>query len=771
MQVLPAALQPLAAFDQFVNWNSWPDPDTPGKTIKTTVHPVTGKAHNAHDPAIWMSAAAALATGRPVGFVFTEADPFFFLDIDDALVGGQWSDTAQGLCSQFAGCAVEVSQSGTGLHIIGTGTVPPHGCDSKPLKSQFYTSRRFVALTGVHAQGDASRDATPALRRLVVDHFPPTRASDPDHWQEGPVEGWRGPESDEELVRRALRSTSTAAIFGGGVTFAQLWQADAEALAAKWPGDREAYNASEADAALASHLAFWTGCDMPRMDTLMRQSALMREKWDHRPDYLPRTFARVCTPGRAVCVDAVPEPAAGAEPETPKAFPRGTLMDGEKMARLFDGCHYIRSRHQVMLPSGKIVGPEPFNVEFGGYTFMMKESTDGAGAFSDLAFKAFTQSARFQCSIVDAPVFAPERPPREVFEEDRMTLINNYVPLHVPRVAGNVEPFLAHLRNILPVEKDRLILLAWMAAVVQHPGVKFLWSPVVIGDKGAGKSILFEKLLTAAVGKRYCNTIKPAQMNAKHNTWMLDHVFSLCDDVGKHVSDEWLDDVKTIITGRRQMVEPKGVDAYMTDVCTNLAFTGNHRRSIRVSPDERRFAILWCAVLPEAATQAFTSWTDTPANVQAVSHLLGTMAIPAAYNPVVVRNAPWTSSMEEAISKSGDNIDQMIEDAISEGAAGFRGDLISMQALEGLLAAKGLARLSRSVREEALERMGYGTHPQLRNGWTNNRVQDKKLRIFVRRGSEAEGLPTAAAVSNAFIKAQEIAPGEIAFGGGAQAAG
>lgn len=39
---------------------------------------------------------------------------------------------------------------------------------------------------------------------------------------------------------------------------------------------------SEADLALCSHLAFWTGRDAAKMDSMFRQSGLMRDKWDRQ---------------------------------------------------------------------------------------------------------------------------------------------------------------------------------------------------------------------------------------------------------------------------------------------------------------------------------------------------------------------------------------------------------------------------------------------------------------------------------------------------------
>ncbi|MFW1667426.1 hypothetical protein ACG9H0_17705, partial [Acinetobacter ursingii] len=39
---------------------------------------------------------------------------------------------------------------------------------------------------------------------------------------------------------------------------------------------------SEADLAFANDLAFWTGRDFSKMDSIFRQSSLMRDKWDEK---------------------------------------------------------------------------------------------------------------------------------------------------------------------------------------------------------------------------------------------------------------------------------------------------------------------------------------------------------------------------------------------------------------------------------------------------------------------------------------------------------
>lgn len=271
-----------------------------GKLDKIPVDANTLVNHDAHDPSIWMdhelavSYADVLGQGYGVGFVFTNNDPFWFLDIDGAYDGQQWSPLALDLINRTAGAFVEVSLSGTGLHVFGTGLPPEHCNKNKPLNLEFYTKDRFVALTGLNAYGDAAAYINGPLNDIVTTYFPPSEFIATKEWTTEPRAEWNGPEDDKQLIEKALASQSTASVFGGGVTFADLWSRNVDALAEQWPHETNDYDASSADASLAQRLAFWTGCNCERIERLMRQSALVRDKWDSHKSYLQMTITNAC---------------------------------------------------------------------------------------------------------------------------------------------------------------------------------------------------------------------------------------------------------------------------------------------------------------------------------------------------------------------------------------------------------------------------------------------------------------------------------------------
>jgi hypothetical protein len=114
-------------------------------------------------------------------------------------------------------------------------------------------------------------------------------------WTDQPCPRWSGPEDNAELIKLALNSKSAQSVFNGKATFADLWNNNIEVLAATYPSNStdRSYDYSSADAALAQHLAFWTGNNYERILTIMQESKLYREKWN-REDYLRRTILNAC---------------------------------------------------------------------------------------------------------------------------------------------------------------------------------------------------------------------------------------------------------------------------------------------------------------------------------------------------------------------------------------------------------------------------------------------------------------------------------------------
>lgn len=779
MDFLPQSFQALNQFPQFITFILVPSKTRPGKTDKFPTDYRTGAMANAHDSQIWTTAEIALAAakqhGQGIGFVFTENDPFWFLDIDDCLMpcNTLWSPTANNLMATFHGALVEVSSSNRGLHIIGSGPAPTHSCRNATYGLEFYTSGRFVALTGTHASGNACLTFQDEIKWLVDNYFSGASSTPlKNDWTSEPCSTWNGPTDDSELIRRALQSQSAKATFGGGIQFRDLWDADIDVLSKAFPDpDRDVgYNESSADSALAQRLAFWTGNDCERIRGLMLQSKLKRDKWE-RDDYLPRTILGVCGRQTEWLIDKQPEPILTV-PKSQNNGPRQTLAIGntfltpEQQQEHFSGCVHIAENNHILIPGGHTFNRETFNACYSGFTMAMDGSNEKT---TDEPWKAFINSKILRAPKVDISCFRPDLEASLIITKpDGERAVNIYWPVNIPRQVGDITPILNHIAILCPDPQDQLILICYLAAIVQYPGVKFQWCPLIQGVEGNGKTIL-SQCVAYAVGDRYSHYPKSAEMSGKFNDWLYGKIFIGVEDVFVPASKlEFMEAIKPMITNSRQEIEPKGGKKITRDICANFLLNTNHKDGLRKTRNDRRFAPFYTAQQCEAdlikdglTRQYFYSlvkWLKE-GGFAIVAEFLNTYRIDDEFNPAVYcTRAPRTSSTEAAIVQSRGMIEQEILESVEAGISGFKGGWISSLALALLLdRLKASNRVPHNKRRELLKTIGYIPHPGLTDGRVNNLVMpdNGKPRLYIDERHAARELVGPGIIAKAYTDAQK----------------
>jgi putative DNA primase/helicase len=185
--VLPAGLRALERHRQFLLYKLVPKEPKPDKI---PVNYLSGKPANPHDAANWADyeLIAAIAANRGegwhVGFDLTAGARIAVIDIDGCRdkVTGQLTDAALLMIAMLAGAYVEVSISGTGIHIWFSYSVemPEHECETEVdgVKREFYHTQRFFALGTPYvaegfAQGTVEADLGAMLPFLISMYFPP----------------------------------------------------------------------------------------------------------------------------------------------------------------------------------------------------------------------------------------------------------------------------------------------------------------------------------------------------------------------------------------------------------------------------------------------------------------------------------------------------------------------------------------------------------------------------------------------------------------------
>lgn len=247
----------------FNNWVNWKLEERDGKLTKVPKNPITGKNAKSDDSSTWASYEIVEQNRHffdGIGFMLQpEKINLVGVDIDDC-VNGSLSPFATEIITAL-NSYTEITPSGGGLRIFALGKLPPKGRKKTELGFEVYDCGRFLSVTGNHL------DNTPLTieqrnTEIITIHqkiFGAQSEQPETRLITQPVSL-----GDIELLSIIMQSKQ-------GPKFSKLW-------AGKWNPDYPSQ--SEADLALCSILAFFTGNDVPRMSQLFRQSGLYRDKWD-----------------------------------------------------------------------------------------------------------------------------------------------------------------------------------------------------------------------------------------------------------------------------------------------------------------------------------------------------------------------------------------------------------------------------------------------------------------------------------------------------------
>jgi hypothetical protein len=261
-------------------WLCWRTEERDGKPTKVPYSPLTGRRADSTDSKTWASYKEAVKAYREhgyrgIGFVFTPEDDLCGVDMDGCLdpATGEIEVWAQEIIEELDSYT-EISPSGTGVHILVRGELPP----GRNRRGEFeaYDRARYFTITGKHLEGTPKtiEDRHEQLRSVtqrvlggpesenglkIASHHPHPSS----------------PRSDEEVIEKVRAEN--------GSKFDRLWH-----------GDISDYNHdhSAADDGFVHKLYPYTQ-DEEQIKRIHAMSGLHRsEKSGRRSDYLQRSINR-----------------------------------------------------------------------------------------------------------------------------------------------------------------------------------------------------------------------------------------------------------------------------------------------------------------------------------------------------------------------------------------------------------------------------------------------------------------------------------------------
>ncbi|MCM3527872.1 phage/plasmid primase, P4 family [Cytobacillus oceanisediminis] len=258
---IPAELKALP------QWILWRKEERGGKPTKVP-YQVNGEMAQANNRRTWSTFATAVkfyleGDYDGIGFVFSRQDHYIGIDIDKCVVGGKVNSFANEIIDTLDSYT-EFSPSGNGIHIIIKGGLPQSvlGTGRKNTKHglEIYSYGRYFSFTGNRENSNDVYDRTDELAEVFEQYF-----DDSDIQGRVNLAEFEKDEiniSNDALWERMFRSKN------------------GDEIRSLFNGSLIKNDHSASDLALCNHLVFWTGKSSTRMDTMFRESGLMRDKWD-----------------------------------------------------------------------------------------------------------------------------------------------------------------------------------------------------------------------------------------------------------------------------------------------------------------------------------------------------------------------------------------------------------------------------------------------------------------------------------------------------------
>lgn len=457
-----------------------------------------------------------------------------------------------------------------------------------------------------------------------------------DH--DGAVPGWNGPEDDETLLAIACtKRLRPDEAFGGAVHFHALWTGNEGWLATKYPPTQDdvakgrAWNATDADMALAGELAFWTGSNRERMANLMRQSALATiragdEDWSERKVYaaVDRAIANAkqwyfmesTKPVTQLAVTI----AEGAPPPPPPTDMTAQQAAAWNAEGALNGLNDYWSDHEtgefIYRPTGKHTPATVVDNVIGKDARMVLYST----------------------RAVHGQTWAPGFPERFQIKEIDPTddkgaecwLYNRYRAPKVPTLAGDVTPWLSLVQRLYPDDWQHIV--RYFADAVQHPGRKCNHALVLgSGVHGIGKDTLLLPV-RHAVGPKNYSVIRPGALTEPTNPWVASRVVHISEsrDSGDGFTSvsryEFYERCKDLAAAPPVTIEvnDKYIRKHQVLNVLRLVITTNHAvDGLYLDPEDRRHYCAWSDAqkMTEEEGAAIHSWYEA-GGLDYVAHYL-----------------------------------------------------------------------------------------------------------------------------------------------------
>ena len=155
-----------------------------------------------------------------------------------------------------------------------------------------------------------------------------------------------------------------------------------------------------------------------------------------------------------------------------------------------------------------------------------------------------------------------------------------------------VDLFMAHVRNTVRDERERRILIDFMAFVIQNPGKRVRWALLLHGIEGNGKSYFFN-VMQHALGAN-ARVVSTTAIDSGFTGWAEGAILIGVEEIRIAGTNKYavLDKMKPLITNDTIAVVHKGRDEKAIPNFASYMMMTNHADAIPVGDNDRRYCVI-----------------------------------------------------------------------------------------------------------------------------------------------------------------------------------
>lgn len=266
---------------------------------------------------------------------------------------------------------------------------------------------------------------------------------------------------------------------------------------------------------------------------------------------------------------------------------------------------------------------------------------------------------------------------------DGHTVVNTYRAHNVTPVSEYdergleaVRMFEAQLAMLLPVKRERDLLLHWLVFVYQNAGKRLNWSIILQGAQGCGKTYMSDviKMLMGA----NIRELSSSAICGRFNSWGTGAILNVVEEirVSGHDRYEVMNRIKPFITNSEVAIERKGRDHETVPNFTSYLFLTNYKDAIPMGDGDRRYCILFSAIQTEeqlykifggenkTAEYFEKLYAITRSNVGALAKYFTDYVLPDSFKPY--GRAPATEGKAEMVGLSLSEPRQALDDLLDK---------------------------------------------------------------------------------------------------------